>query len=282
MLRIAVPNKGSLSEDAVTLLREAGYRCRRGGRELIVRDQVNGVEFYFLRPRDIAVYVSSGVLDVGITGKDLALDSGATVEEVLGLNFGRSSFYYAVPRDSGLSVADFAGKRIATSYARIVEQDLTKRGIDATIIRLDGAIEISIQLGVADAIADVVESGRTLTEAGLVTIDEPILRSEAVLIAHDSPTRQKADVQLLEKRLQGIIVAREFVMVEYDIRKEKVEDAIAVTPGIESPTIAPLSSPDWVAVKAMANKSEVNAILDTLSHLGAKGIIVTDIRTCRL
>lgn len=282
MLKIAIPNKGSLSEESVSLLKEAGYKCRRHSRELIVRDKVNKIEFVYLRPRDIAVYVGSGVLDLGITGRDLAIDSKAQVKELLALNFGNSSFYYALPVDSNLKPAKFAGKRIATAYPNIVNKDLKKRGVKADIIRLDGAVEISINLGVADVIADVVSSGQTLKEAGLKIVGEPILESEAILVARDKKIANSSDGKKLINRLNGILLARNYAMVEYDVPRKSLEKACKITPGIESPTIAPLAEADWVAVKSMVKLQEVNSIMDKLQSVGAKGIIITDIRTCRL
>ena len=283
MLHIALPNKGALSDGAVELVREAGYHCRRYRRELMVRDTENDVEFLFLRPRDIATYVSNGVLDLGITGRDLMSDSGADIVELMPLHFGKARFCYAVPGDSDRTPDDFGGLRIATSYVNLVEQDLARRGIDAQVVPLDGAVEISIRLGVADAIADVVQTGRTLDQAGLKTTGDPILETEAILVARREDFAQRNNgVKLFIDRLRGIIVAREYIMVEYDVPKAKLEQAIDITPGIESPTIAPLSKEGWVAVKAMARRKRINEILDDLSALGAKGIIITDIRTCRI
>ena len=282
MLQIALPNKGALAEDAVALVREAGYRCRRTGRELTVRDTENEVTFLFLRPRDIAVYVSNGVLDLGITGRDMLVDSRANLEELLPLRFGKARFYYAVPRESTLTPDTFAGRRIATSYTNLVAQDLARRGVEAQIVPLDGAVEISVQLGVADAIADVVQTGRTLEEAGLRTVGAPILETEAILVARHQAATGHNGIRLFIERLRGIIVAREYVMVEYDCPKPSLEAACAITPGIESPTVAPLSKAGWVAVKSMALRRDVNQIMDGLKDLGAKGIIITDIRTCRI
>ncbi len=282
MLRIALPNKGSLSEDAVQLIREAGYNCRRYSRELIVLDNTNRVEFVFLRPRDIAIYVSEGILDMGVTGRDLALDSGAKVVELMSLGFGRSDFHYAVPADADLTPDQFAGKRIASSYPRLVFEDLTRRGVDAQVIRLDGAVEIAIRLGVADAVADVVQTGRTLEEAGLKVVGHPLLRSEAILAARTRDIERQARVHTFMDRIRGIVVAREYVMVEYDIPETMLEVACVITPGIESPTVSPLSKKGWVAVKSMSKKRDVNQIMDSLTKIGAKGIIVTDIRTCRI
>ena len=282
MLQIALPNKGSLSEAAIELVREAGYHCRRYSRELVVRDKSHPIEYIFLRPKDIAVYVSRGLLDLGITGRDLALDSRADFEELLPLQFGRSSFYYAVPQESDLTPDQFGGLRIATSYANIVKADLQNRGVSAEVVHLDGAVEISIRLGVADAIADVVESGRTMMEAGLKTVGEPLVCSEAILIARDRSVARNELVRQFSERLKGIIVARSYVMVEYDTPKALLEMACMITPGIEAPTVAPLSREGWVAIKSMAKKSEVNDIMDQLAKMGAKGIIVTPIRTCRI
>ena len=282
MLQVAIPNKGALSEKAIALLTDAGYSCSRSGRELILTDQENEVNFLFLRPRDIAVYVGNGVLDLGITGRDLMLDSGAQVEELMPLEFGRSRFCYAVPANSGLTVEDLNGKRIATSYPELLRQDLARRGYTAQIVKLDGAVEISVRLGVADAIADVVESGRTLVEAGLAVIGEPMLHSEAVLIGRSGELRDNPDVKILLGRIRGILLARTYAMIEYNIPRAQLDAVCAITPGIESPTVAPLSNSDWVAVKSMIRRKESNRIMDELYAAGARGILVTELRSCRI
>jgi len=282
MLKIAIPNKGALSEKSVALAKEAGYKCKRSGRELVVRDTKNDIEFFYLRPRDIALYVSSGIVDMGITGRDLAIDSEATFVELLPLNLGNSRFFYAVPNDSGLTPDKFEGKRIATSYPTIVKQDLANRGVNAEVVKLDGAVEISIELGVADAIADVVESGRTLVEAGLHTIGDPIMNSEAILIAQTDDIKSNDQVKTFIKRLNGILLARQYAVVEYDCPKAVLDQATKLTPGIESPTISPLSEEGWVAVKSMTKKKGINDLIDDLADIGAKGIFVSDIKTCRI
>lgn len=283
MLKIALPNKGALSDGAVELADEAGYSCRRRGRELSVRDPDHGVEFVFLRPRDIATYVSNGIIELGVTGLDLTYDSGADVEHVMDLGFGEARFCYAVPKSSDVTPDEFTSEtRIATSYDDLVRQDLEERGIDADVVPLDGAVEISIQLGVADAIADVVQTGRTIDEAGLKTTGDPILRSQAILVAQNGKTAQREKAQRFAERVKGILVAREYVVVEYDLPEERLADARAITPGIESPTVSPLSKDGWVAVKAMARRARANEIMDDLHDLGARGIIITTIRTCRI
>ena len=281
-LKLAIPNKGALSEGAVRLLGEAGYRCSRGGRELIVADCDNGIDFVFLRPRDIALYVGRGIIDIGITGRDLAADSGAEVAELLPLGFGKSRFCFAAPAAEKLAVADLNGKRIACSYPHRLTQMLEKLGLDCQVVKLDGAVEISIRLGVADAIADVVESGATLREAGLEVLGEPLMSSEALLVARDVSVGERPEVKRLIGRLLGIIRASEYAMVEYDIPRDRLEEACRITPGVESPTVAPLSNPDWVAVKAMVRRKECNRIMDELYEIGGRGIFVADIRSCRL
>ena len=279
-LRIAVPNKGSLSQSAVEILHESGYRQRHDAKELTLIDADNGVEFFYLRPRDIALYVGEGTLDVGITGRDLLLDSGAKAEEVLSLGFGRSRFLFAGPLGQFTALDELSGKRIATSYVGVVRAFLEERGIDATVVRLDGAVETSIQLGVADAIADVVETGGTLRQAGLEVFGETILESEAVLITRGGET--PPGLEVFRRRLEGVLVARTYVMMDYDIRDEHVTAAVALTPGIESPTVLPLHREGWVAVRAMVPRAGAQRLMDELFDLGARGILLTDIHACRL
>jgi ATP phosphoribosyltransferase len=281
MLRVAVPNKGSLSEEAASMLREAGYRQRRESRELVLADHDNDVEFFFLRPRDIAVYVGAGTLDVGITGRDLLLDSGAEAEEVVALGFARSTFRFAALPGSVATLGDLQGRRVATSYAGLLERHLAGHGVNATVVRLDGAVETAVQLGVADVIADVVETGSTLRAHGLEVFGEPILRSEAVLVRHAGAPPHPA-VDVLVRRLQGVLVARQYVLMDYDVRVEFVEKACAITPGLESPTVSPLHDQGWVAVRAMVRRDATNQVMDDLWALGARAILVTGIHACRL
>ncbi|BCO35657.1 ATP phosphoribosyltransferase [Mycobacterium heckeshornense] len=285
MLRVAVPNKGALSEPAIEILSEAGYRRRTDSKDLTVLDPVNNVEFFFLRPKDIAVYVGSGDLDFGITGRDLVRESDAPVRERLALGFGSSSFRYAAPAGREWTTADLAGIRIATAYPNLVQKDLAAKGIEATVIRLDGAVEISVQLGVADAIADVVGSGRTLGLHDLVAFGEPLCDSEAVLIErtdHDrhDPAKVAARDQMVA-RIQGVVFGQKYLMLDYDCPRAALDQATSITPGLESPTIAPLADPDWVAVRALVPRSDVNAIMDELAAIGAKAILASDIRFCR-
>lgn len=281
MLRIAVPNKGSLAESSIAILKEAGYRQRVDSRDLVLLDTENGVEFYYLRPRDIAIYVGSGELEAGITGRDLLIDSGASAEEVLSLDFGSSTFRFAGPANQDLTVEKISGKRIATAYPGLVENHLKSLNIAATVVRLDGAVESSVRLGVADVIADVVSTGNTLRQAGLSIFGEPILQSEAILIKGPN-AKMAQELEIVLRRLQGVVTARQYVLLDYDIPKIKVTQACAITPGLESPTISPLQKEDWVAVRAMVLRKDTNRLMDELWALGARGILVTDIHACRL
>jgi ATP phosphoribosyltransferase len=279
MLRIAVPNKGSLSEIAGQMLYEAGYTGRRDPRELIVADPRNGVEFFYLRPRDIATYVGSGALDVGITGRDLLLDSGSDATEIAPLGFGESTFRFAAPNGTFSDLADLEGVRVATSYPGLVDRFLTTHGVRANLVKLDGAVESAVRLGVADAVADVVSTGSTLRKAGLEIFGPVILESEAVLIG--SGTERPGAATLL-RRLQGVLVARQYVLLDYDMPIAQLERATEVAPGFESPTVSPLHDPEWVAVRVMIPRVDMNQVMDELYSLGARAILVSAIHAARL
>jgi ATP phosphoribosyltransferase len=281
LLRVAVPNKGSLAEPASSMLREAGYRQRADSRELVLQDPDNGAEFFFLRPRDIAIYVGSGRLDVGITGEDLLVDSGAQAEVVLPLGFARSTFRVAAAAGSVRTLADLRGRRIATSYPGLLRRYLRENDLEANIITLDGAVETAVRLDVADAIADVVETGSTLRAAGLSIFGEPLFQSQAALIRRTGSVRS-GPVEQLIGRLQGVLIARQYVLMDYDIADELVEKAVAVTPGFQSPTVSPLRTPGWSAVRSMVPRRDTNRIMDELWEIGARAILVTDIHACRL
>ncbi|MEI6867053.1 MAG: ATP phosphoribosyltransferase [Actinomycetes bacterium] len=280
-LRIAVPNKGSLSDSSALMLKEAGYRQRTDPRDLNFYDPENDIEFYYLRPRDIAIYVGSGDLEGGLTGRDLLIDSGASADEILSLDFGHSTFRFAAPESVEISEDQLGGKRIATAYPGLLEKYLRERSLTAEIVRLDGAVESSVRLGVADVIADVVSTGGTLRQAGLKIFGNPLLASEAVMIERSGATRSAA-LETLVRRLNGVVIARQYVLVDYDVQTSLLEAACAMTPGIESPTISPLQKAGWSAVRAMVKRKEVNRIMDELWSIGARGILVTDIHACRL
>ncbi len=281
VIRVAVPNKGSLSEPSAEMLREAGYLQRSDAKELALFDESNGVEFFYLRPRDIAVYVGEGTLDVGITGRDMMLDSHAHAVEVMALGFGRSRFRFAAPVGSDMAVEKLHDLRLATSYPGLVDSYLEEQGVSTRLIALDGAVETAIRLGVADVIADVVETGSTLRQAGLELFGDPILESEAVLIRRKD-TSAPLGLDQLQRRLNGVLVARNYVMMDYDVSDSVVERACAITPGLESPTVSPLAREGWHAVRAMVRRSDAQQLMDDLWSLGARAILVTDIAACRI
>ena len=279
MLRIAVPNKGSLSETAAEMLSEAGYAGRRDPRALNLSDPRNDVEFFFLRPRDIATYVGSGALDVGITGRDLLLDSGSSAVEIASLDFGASTFRFAGASGRFSSLSDLEGVRVATSYPGLVGDFLARHGVNAILVTLDGAVESAVKLGVADAVADVVSTGSTLRAQGLEIFGPVILESSAVLIsAHaDLP-----GITTLQRRLQGVLVARQYVLMDYDLPIALIEPASAITPGLESPTVSPLRDREWVAVRVMVPREDTNQVMDRLYELGARAILVSPIHAARI
>jgi ATP phosphoribosyltransferase len=288
VLRIAVPNKGVLSEPAAEMLAESGYRQRRSTKDLAVFDPENDTEFFYLRPRDIAVYVASGTLDLGITGRDMLLETapadgeGPAAVEVMPLGFGRSSFRFATPVGSGIERVDqLAGKRIATAYPVLLRRFLGEAGISAGVVKLDGAVETACRLGVADAVCDVVETGTTLRAAGLRIIGDPVLASEAVLVRRQGAEEIPAVAQL-RRRLRGVLVARQYVMLDYDCPNELLDKATSLTPGIEGPTVSPLQTPGWSAVRAMVAKAETNRVMDDLWDLGARAILLTSIHASRI
>lgn len=279
MLRVAVPNKGILSDSAILMLKEAGYTVRRDPKDLHVVDVAHNIEFFYLRPRDIATYVGAGSLDVGFTGLDLLLDSRSKAKSVADLGFGASTFRFAGPAGKFQNLADLSGLRVATAYPHLVEDFLKKEKVAVELVQLDGAVEVAVQLGVADAVADVVSTGNTLRQAGLDIFGPVILQSSAQLIV--APNAGDEHAQLL-RRMQGVLVAREYVIFDYDCPASLVDQASAVTPGIESPTISPLRDPEWVAVRALVRASEINSKMDELYAMGARAILVSAIHAARI
>ncbi|GAA3063773.1 ATP phosphoribosyltransferase [Pseudonocardia yunnanensis] len=291
MLRVALPNKGTLAEPAATMMREAGYRQRSDSRDLSMLDEENGIEFFYLRPKDIATYVGSGDLHLGITGADLMDESGSQVKRVIELGFGASKFRFAAPErtDDGREwkLEDLEGKKIATSYPRLVRAHLARNRVRADIIKLDGAVEISVQLGLADAIADVVSSGRTLRQHGLKPFGAAIAASQATLIEREPrPDREetvevKSAKQVFTARVQGVVYARQYLMLDYDCPEDVLEEAKRITPGMQAPTVSPLMQKGWFAVRSMVSRTCANKVMDDLAALGVRAILTSEIRSCR-
>lgn len=279
MLKVAIPNKGILSDAAIGMLKEAGYLVRRDTKDLHVIDSVNGIEFFYLRPRDIATYVGAGSLDAGITGLDLLLDSKSNAKSVAALGFGGSTLRFAGPIGKFRDIAELEGRSLATAYPNLLGDYLQKHGVNAKIITLDGAVEVSVRLGVADAVADVVSTGSTLRQAGLEIFGPVILESDAQLIVALGKERE---VDGLLQRLEGVRVAREYVIFDYDCPVSLVEEASRITPGIESPTISPLRDSEWVAIRSLVRSSETNQKMDELYKIGARAILVSAIHAARI
>jgi ATP phosphoribosyltransferase len=261
------------------MLAEAGYAVRKDTKTLRVIDTPNNIEFFYLRPRDIATYVGTGALDLGITGLDLLKDSRSKAVRVADLNFGQSIFTFAGVIGEYQKIEQIAGKRVATAYPSIVADYLEEKNIKATVIALDGAVETAVSLGVADLIADVVSTGNTLRQAGLEAFGDVILESSAYLIASSNGSDKHS---ALLRRLNGVIVAREYVIFDYDCPTNLVEKASAITPGIESPTISPTKDTNWVAVRALVLRNDTNSKMDELYDLGARAILVSAIHAARI
>lgn len=282
LLRIAVPNKGALAEPASTMLRAAGYRQRTDSKDLTLIDADHNVEFYYLRPRDIAVYIGRGDLDLGITGRDMLIDSGADATEIMQLGFAGSRFRFAAFGGANMTVADIAGKRIATSYPGLLRAFLDEQGIAAELVKLDGAVESAIRLGVADVIADVVDTGTTLRRAGLELFGDAICTSEAVVIRRNGLEELPAAAEALQTRLTSVLVAQNYLMMDYNVAKESLTATIALTPGVEGPTVSTLAKEGWCAVRVLVPRKGAHLLMDEVYAAGGRGILLTELAACRL
>ena len=281
LLRIGVPSKGRLAEVSSLLLNEAGLAFRRSERSLFARCRDMPVEVTFLRADDIPVLTAEGAIDLGITGADLVAESGMPLVHRLDLGIGSCRLALCVADDSSITdPRQLAGKRIATSFPRITREWLAARGVEAHFVELSGSVEIMIMLGVADAIVDLVETGSTLAANRLRVLDE-IGRYQTVLVQNE----RTADGQLVDRivrRLEGIVIARSYSLLEYNIPRSRLAEAEKITPGFNSPTVSALEDPEWCAVRAMVRRGEAHGIMERLEAIGASAIIETSISNCRL
>ena len=281
LLRIGVPSKGRLAEISAQLLNEAGLTFRRPERSLFARCRDMPVEITFLRTDDIPVLCAEGAIDLGVTGADLVAESGADLVHRLDLGIGSCRLALCVAEASTVADArQLAGLRIATSFPRITRDWLAKRGVEAHFVELSGSVEIMIQLEVADAIVDLVETGSTLAANRLRVLDE-IGRYETVLVQNHK-VADPATADRIVRRLEGIVIARSYSLLEYNIPRARLRDAEKITPGFKSPTVSALEDADWCAVRAMVKRGEAHAIMERLEAIGASAIIETDISNCRL
>ena len=281
LLRIGVPSKGRLAEVSSLLLNEAGLAFRRSERSLFARCRDMPVEVTFLRADDIPVLTAEGAIDLGITGADLVAESGMPLVHRLDLGIGSCRLALCVADDSSITdPRQLAEKRIATSFPRITREWLAARGVEAHFVELSGSVEIMIMLGVADAIVDLVETGSTLAANRLRVLDE-IGRYQTVLVQNE----RTADGQLVDRivrRLEGIVIARSYSLLEYNIPRSRLAEAEKITPGFNSPTVSALEDPEWCAVRAMVRRGEAHGIMERLEAIGASAIIETSISNCRL
>jgi ATP phosphoribosyltransferase len=281
LLRIGVPSKGRLAEIAMQLLNEAGLAFRRSERSLFAKCRDMPAEITFLRTDDIPVLTAEGAIDLGITGADLVAESGMPLVHRLDLGIGSCRLALCVADDAPIAdPRQLAGKRIATSFPRITRDWLAKRGVEAHFVELSGSVEIMIMLGVADAIVDLVETGSTLAANRLRVLEE-IGRYETVVVQNQRAT-DAALADRIVRRLEGIVIARSYSLLEYNIPRSRLAEAEKITPGFNSPTVSALEDPDWCAVRAMVRRGEAHGIMERLEAIGASAIIETSISNCRL
>ncbi|PHR95100.1 MAG: ATP phosphoribosyltransferase [Blastopirellula sp.] len=280
-LRIGIPSKGRLSDLATDLLKDAGLSFRRQNRSLFARVREVPVDITFLRTDDIPVLCAEGAIDMGITGSDLICESRADVTERLALGVGGCKLSFCVPEDAPYkSASELDGKRIATSFPNVTEDYLAKHNATAHTVNLSGSVEVMISLGIADAIVDLVETGSTLA-ANRLRILEDIGRYETVLIQNKE--QRHADLaDRVVRRLEGVVIARSYSLLEYNIPREKLADAEEITPGFNSPTVNSLEDDAWCAVRVMVRRKEVIDAMEKLEVLGASAILETQIANCRL
>ncbi|MBI4979574.1 MAG: ATP phosphoribosyltransferase [Spirochaetes bacterium] len=280
-LKFAIPNKGRLHEPTVALLKRAGYSFRMKDRALYASCTNADIIFIFVRAEDIPVLVASSAVDIGITGQDLVIEKKAAASELLALDFGKCRLCVAVPGSASHdSVTELAGAMIATSFPGITSDYFTKQHVPVTCLEMNGSIEITVALGIADAIVDIVETGDSLKENNLRIFKE-IGSYQTVLIA--SPKRVMDErVQMVKRRIEGILIANSYSILEYNIPSARLKDAEKITPGFESPTVAELDEPGWLAVKVMVEKNRIADAMDKLEALGATGLFETEIKNCRL
>ena len=280
-LRIGIPSKGRLADAAAELLVEAGLKFRRTERSLFARVRDMEIDVTFLRTDDIPVLCAEGAIEMGITGGDLVEESGAEVVRRLDLGLGNCRLAFCVPDESNIEKpADLNGCRIATSFPNVTQRYLAEHKVAGHIVELTGSVEVMIALGVADAIVDLVETGSTLAANRLRILDE-IGRYETVLI--QNPVTEMVDVaDRVVRRLEGVVIARSYSMLEYNVPEAKLAEAEKITPGFKSPTISKLEEVGWFSVRAMVKRSDVIGIMEQLEALGATAILETAITNCRL
>ena len=281
-LRIAVPSKGRLREAALSTLEKAGLQFRVSGRRLFSVCSDTETRIIFTNTADIPILVAEGVVDLGITGSDQVIEKGAEVRELRRLGFGKCRLSVAVHKDATFKKAgDLAGCVVGAKFVRLARDYFEREGVkDVRVIEIQGAVEVMVLLGMVDAIVEIVETGNSLLENDLVEIDR-VLEAEAVLIGTSNPRDPELCDQLV-RRIDGVLTASRFTLLEYNCPAEKIEQAVEITPGFSSPTIAPLQDEAWVAVKVLVEKSKTQRVIDSLQEIGCVAILESELRHARL
>jgi ATP phosphoribosyltransferase len=280
-IRIGLPSKGRLSDLAIELLKEAGIRFRRQNRSLFAKVRDLPIDIIFLRTDDIPVLCAEGAIDMGITGADLVAEANVDVDTRLSLNVGKCRLAICVPDDLEFNDPhQLDGKRIATSFTNVTKNFLAEHNATAHLVPLSGSVEIMITLGIADVIVDLVESGSTLA-ANRLKIAYEIGQYETVLI-QNKQQRHSEMAQRVIRRLEGVVIARGYSLLEYNIPQDNLEAALKITPGFKSPTITPLDDQQWSAVRVMVKSSDITSVMDQLEEIQASAILETPINNCRL
>ncbi|MDG2467707.1 MAG: ATP phosphoribosyltransferase [Pirellulaceae bacterium] len=280
-LRIGIPSKGRLAVQSEELLNLAGFKFRRQDRSLFAKVRDAKIEITFLRSDDIPVLCDEGAIDLGITGSDLVEEAGGDVLTRMKLGVGKCRLALCVAEDSPItSASDLESLRVATSFPNVTQNYLGKKGVQAHLVKLTGSVEVMISLGVADAIVDLVETGSTLVANRLRVIAE-IGEHETVLIQNQKQDEPELADQVV-RRLEGVIIARSYSLLEYNIPREKLSAAEEITPGFNSPTVSGLEDDNWCAVRVMVKRKKIIAAMEALESLGAAAILETKIENCRL
>jgi len=280
-LRIGIPSKGRLSELATELLLQAGLNFRRQDRSLFARVSSIPAEITFLRTDDIPTLCAEGAIDLGITGSDLVHEAQADVAVRMKLGVGRCRLAICVPTHSDIQEpSQLKGKRIATSFPNTTQRFLNQHDAPVHLVKLNGSVEVMISLGVADAIVDLVETGSTLAANQLRILTE-IGHYETVLI-QSLNCRDTGTADRIVRRLEGVVIARDYSLLEYNVPRSKLAAAEAITPGFTSPTVTSLEDAAWCAVRAMVKRCDIIPIMEKLESLGALAILETSINNCRL
>lgn len=277
-LRIAIQKSGRLNEDSLKILKEAGISVDNGKEQLKASARNFPLEVMYLRNGDIPQYLRDGVVDVAIIGENVLIEKGKDILTGEKLGFSKCRVSLAVPKSAKFNgIKDFEGKKIATSYPNTVKEYLAKEGVTADLHIINGSVEIAPNIGLADAICDIVSSGSTLFKNNLKEV-EVMLKSEAVLaISPEISEERKAILEKLQFRLKSVLNARTSKYILLNAPNEKLEQIIKLLPGMRSPTVLPLAEKGWSSIHTVINEERFWEVIDELKQNGAEGILVVPI-----